>query len=340
MDYSKIEHQIRSGSDKGGKSYTFNDDHDARRPADFWFQQSEEGLVLFVVFYSQACRWSRCLGCNLPALMSSVHVPFDKIMAQIDYMFDHPDVRKVSGDIRKVIVSNNGSVLDEDTFSSTALMYLMAKLNLTFPSLAVLSLETRPEYVDFAELEFMARALKEGQRPTDLEIAIGFEAFDDRIRNEVFDKGLSLAVFESFLTTVSPYGFRLKTYFMQKPVPDMSDEEAVRDIEQAIDYLDAMSKTHRVPINMHLNPTYAAKGTLLGEAFGQDRFTPPFLTDVARAALRARNTNLTLFIGLSDEGLAVPGGSFIRPDDGPLIEKLEAFNRTQDYGILEDIVGV
>ena len=64
-------------------------------------------------------------------------------------------------EIRKVIVSNNGSVLDRETFSSTALMYLLAQLNIHLPNLAVLSIETRPEYVEIAELDFMARAIAE-----------------------------------------------------------------------------------------------------------------------------------------------------------------------------------
>lgn len=49
---------------------------------------------------------------------------------------------------RKVIVSNNGSVLDEATFPSSALIYLIARLNLHFPNLTVLCLETGVEYVD------------------------------------------------------------------------------------------------------------------------------------------------------------------------------------------------
>lgn len=339
MDRSKIESQIRSGSEKGKKTYTFNEDHNPDRPADFWFQESQEGPVLFIVFYSQACRWSRCLGCNLPALMSASHVPFDRIMNQIDYIVAHPEVQKRAQSIRKVIVSNNGSVLDEATFSSTALMYLLAKLNLTFPGLEVLTLETRPEYVDFAELEFLSRALKEGPRETALELAIGFEAFDEKIRNEVFDKGLSLPVFETLVKDVAPHGFRLKTYFMQKPVPGLSDEDAVCDIQMAIGYLANLIDCFNVPINMHLNPTYVARGTMLEQAFNDGSFTPPLLTDVSKAALSARGTALSLFIGLSDEGLAVPGGSFIRSDDGPLIETLESFNRSQDFRILEDITG-
>ena len=339
MDRSKIESQIRSGSEKGEKTYTFDEDHNPDQPADFWFQESQEGPVLFIVFYSQACRWSRCLGCNLPALMSASHVPFDRAMNQVDFIIAHPDVQERAKTIRKVIVSNNGSVLDEATFSSTVLMYLLAKLNLTFPGLEVLTLETRAEYVDFAELEFLSRALKEGASETALELAIGFEAFDEKIRNEVFDKGLSLPVFETLVKEVAPYGFRLKTYFMQKPVPGLSDEDAIRDIQMAIGYLADLVDSFKVPINMHLNPTYVARGTLLEKAFNQGEFIPPVLTDVARAALSAKGSNLSLFIGLSDEGLAVPGGSFIRPGDGPLIDTLESFNRSQDFRILEVILG-
>ncbi|MFH0823824.1 MAG: hypothetical protein V2B18_13830, partial [Pseudomonadota bacterium] len=62
MDKETVGLSIMRGSAKAGKSYTFNDDHDETLPAQMWFQDSVEGEVLFIVFYSQACRWSRCLG--------------------------------------------------------------------------------------------------------------------------------------------------------------------------------------------------------------------------------------------------------------------------------------
>ena len=64
----------------------------------------------------------------------------------------------------------------------------------------------------------------------------------------------------------------------------------------------------------------------------------PKLIDVARAALHGRNKNITIFLGLSDEGLACEGGSFIRPGDQSIVEKMEQFNQTQDYDILKKIV--
>ncbi len=331
---SSIENQIINGTDKAGKKYRFNDSHDSNQVAQWWFQESPEGLVLFVVFYTQACRWSRCQGCNLPMQMSSRHISYREIIAQIDNIFSLPEVREKNKQINKFIVSNNGSVLDQKTFSSTALIYLMAMLNIHFPNLSVLTMESRPEYVDVEELEFLARSLAEGDTPTKMEFAIGFEAFDDNIRNNVFDKGLSLAVFESFVKKIAPYDYLLKCYFMQKPVAGMSDAEAVSDIKNAIEYLSDCAEKYGVKINMHLNPTYAARGTKLADDFLSGNYIPPKLSDVVEAVKYSEGKGISVFIGLSDEGLAVEGGSFLRAGDDTLVSKLEHFNRTQDYTIL------
>jgi len=335
----KVEKQILQGTTRGQKDYRFDDQHDPNLPVQFWFQESDEGGVLFVVFYSQACRWSRCLGCNLPARMSRHHVGFRPLMAQIDHVFLHPHVTARSDELTKLIVSNNGSVLDEKTFSSTALMYLVARANIHLPRLAVLSLETRVEYVEVAELEFLARALQEGQTPTVLELAVGLEAFDDHIRNEVFLKGLRLLDLERLCRMLGQHGFRLKCYFMQKPVPGMSDEDAVQDVQRAIDYLARLAETHGVRINLHLNPTYVAYGTAIEDCFRSGEYTPPRLQDVARAVLYAEGKAVSVFVGLSDEGLACAGGSFIRPGEEALLARLEHFNRTQDFGALRRPVG-
>ncbi|MCI5227897.1 MAG: hypothetical protein D3918_14885, partial [Candidatus Electrothrix sp. AX2] len=283
------------------------------------------------------CRCARCLGCNLLSKMSVGHIPFDALIRQTDYLFSLPEIADRADSIDKLIVSNNGSVLDEVTFSSTALMYLMARINMHFPALQVLALESRPEYVDMAELEFLARSLQEGKSKTALELCIGFEAFDEHIRNNVFDKGLTLGVFEEMVQKIAPYGYRLKCYFMLKPVPDMTDNEAVEDIQQAIDYLDTISAKYNLAVNMHLNPTYAARGTLLGKAFLQGEYVPPSLRELAQAASFAEGKRLSVFLGLSDEGLAEQGGSFIREGEEELIERLEMFNQTQDYSILQEV---
>lgn len=332
----RLRSQIVKATEAVGKTYAFDERHDPNHPIEHFFQESTEGLVLFVVFYTMACRYSACLGCNLPATSSLHYVDFRALIAQIDRIFASADVKTRAPEVTKLIVSNQGSVLDEDTFSSTALIYLVAQANLRLPRLRVLCLETRAEYIDEAELEFLGRAIKEAHtEDATLELAIGFEAFDDGVRNRVFNKGVSLAGFERVVDLVSRHRFQLKTYFMQKPVPDMSDQQGIDDVRHAIDYLAGLAREHNVVIGMHLNPTYVARGTPLQQAFDRGDYTPPTLVDVARAVLNGRGKSLPIYIGLYDEGLAVPGGSFIRPGDDETVAVLQRFNTSQDYALLE-----
>ncbi len=315
------------------KTYLYNNDHNSKLPVDCWFQNPSEGLTLFIVFYTLTCQWSKCLGCNLPSLMSEEHIHYKNITKQIDYIFNYVIDESVQKNIKKIIISNNGSILDEDTFSTTALLYFIAKMNMNCPNINTLTIETRAEYADFAELEVMSRALNEGDTPTHLELAIGFEAFDDTIRNEYFKKGLDLNTFKKFAALVAKYKFKLKTYFMLKPVPQISEEEAIEDIKKGIDYLDEIAQKYNLSINMHLNPTYVAYGTELEQAFNDELFTPPQLQSVVDIIRYSKDKKVSLFIGLYDEGLAVPEGSFIREGDENLVLRLEKFNQTQDYSL-------
>lgn len=338
MPRDRIEQQIERATRAVGKAYAFDDEHASDQPVEVFFQQTYEGQVLFVVFYTLACRYSACLGCNLPTTSSLCHVDYGTLMRQVDHVFARPDVSERAGQVSKIIVSNQGSVLDERTFSSTALMYLVAKANLHLPNLSVLCLETRPEYIDEAELEFLSRAIREAHSGTaTVEVAIGFEAFDERIRNGVFCKGLSLGAFERIAKMIARHHFRMKCYFMQKPVPGITDAEAIADVRDGIDYFDALARDYGLNIHMHLNPTYAARGTPLADAFAAGHYAPPTLVDVARAALHAKGTQVPVYIGLYDEGLATPGGSFIREGDAETVPQLERFNVTQDFSILERI---
>jgi radical SAM enzyme (TIGR01210 family) len=318
-----------------GKFYSFLEDHNPRLPADYWFQQPPEGMTLFLVLYTRACRWGRCLGCNLSATESQFDVPFNDIMKQVDHVFDFILSPEQKENLKKIILSNNGSVLDEVTYSTTALLYFVAKMNMNCPNISVLTLETRPEYVDMAELEVLHRALQEGKTPTNLEVAIGFEAFDDEIRNHHFQKGLNIETFESMVKKIAKYGFKLKCYFMLKPVPGLSEEQAIADIAKGIEYLDSLSYKYNIEINMHLNPTYVARGTVLESEFKKGNYLPPKLESIQQAVLAAEQKRISLYVGLNDEGMAVPGGSFKREGDEDLLEKLHHFNQTGDFSLLK-----
>jgi len=332
---NKTSDLIKKRTQEAHKTYSFNNDHNPRLPADYWFQHPKEGLTLFTVFYTQACRWAQCLGCNLPSRMAEHHISYHDIIKQVDFIFNSVLSMEHKNELKKIIISNNGSIMDEHTFSTTALIYFIAQMNMHCPNIAVLSMETRPEYVDINELEVLARAIKEGSTPTDLELAVGFEAFDDKIRNDLFKKGLDLNIFEKMARMMSKYHFKLKVYFMLKPVPGMSEEDAILDVVNGINYLDQIARTYNLDINMHLNPTYAAYGTPLETAFKKGDYLPPTLESVKKTILQAESKSISIFVGLNDEGLATPGGSFIREGDEEVVKKLNQFNMTQNYNLLK-----
>ena len=93
-----------------------------------------------------------------------------------------------------------------------------------------------------------------------------------------------------------------------------------------------------VKINVHLNPTYVAAGTMLAEAFEKGEYSPPALIDVARAVRSARGKSVSVFVGLYDEGLAVEGGSFLRPGDEEAVARLEMFNLRQEFDVLDELL--
>lgn len=318
---------------EAGKTYSFNNQSSCL-PAQHWFQDTINGYTLFLVFYTMACRWASCLGCNLPSKSSQTLVNFESLMRQIDYVFFDLLNNEQKVNLRQIIISNNGSILDQDTFSSTALIYLIAKMNIECPNISVLTLETRPEYVDDAELEFIHRSLQEGKTPTNLEIAIGFEIFDNYLRNNCFDKGLEIDVFEKMAIRLARYKYQLVTYFMFKPLPQMTEKAAIKDIHNAINYLDMIVEKHKIQLTLYLNPTYVATGTQLETAFLKKEYYPPNLESVVEAIKPAKDTAIKVYVGLSDEGLAVPNGSFRRQGDDEIFSKLAKFNATQDYSLL------
>ena len=58
MDEGAVVNQILKGSQKAGKTYRFDQTHDAFQPADLWFQHSDEGRILFVVLGAGAAHGS------------------------------------------------------------------------------------------------------------------------------------------------------------------------------------------------------------------------------------------------------------------------------------------
>lgn len=253
----------------------------------------------------------------------------------MDFIFNRVLNSRQKLELKKIILSNNGSVLDIETFPRLALIYFISRMKEHCPNVSLLTIETRIEYARVPELQYIAAALKEGEQPTEIEFAVGVEVYDEETRNKVYKKGLTDKSLEQFAAEISRFGFRLKTYFMLKPVPGMSEEEAVADIVGAIGYLDSLSRRLELKINLHLNVTFVADKTVLAKAFNESRYTPPRLDSVLRAVMAAENTGISVYVGLDDEGLSMKSRELIREGDQELIKIICRFNKSQNYNQLK-----
>jgi len=329
IDLIKEENYEATLDDK--KFYENNDKANASLLLQHWYENAPEGRTLFIVFYTKACIWNRCAGCTFPSNSSSKDVGVANLKKQIDYIFQHLVPKDKSADIKKIILSNGGSMLDERTFHSSMLSYLIMEISLYFPNLKKISLETRPEFCTPFNLEILEKNIALSANPDmKIELSIGFEIFDTKIRNRTFKKGLSFKIYEKLVELTTKYNISIKSYFMLKAVKEFSDEEAVDDIKKAIVYMKGIKDKYKADLSMAINATYAAKGTILEEHFYSGEWSPPYISDVVKLMIFGFENDIEIQASVNDEGLAPPGGSAIRNKDNFFRPLISAFNRNQD----------
>jgi radical SAM enzyme (TIGR01210 family) len=302
---------------------------DADRPVSVWLDREPVGLRLFIVHYTQLCGYKVCAGCALPDVSARSFIGPHQIIAQTNYAYQTLLTPAEKTSIRTIILSNNGSVFDEPTFPEAARLHAVVTAASELSGLKLVSLETRTQYLNSANLSGVQNALRQVRKDVAYEAAIGVEIFDETLRNRHMQKGLSTKALERAAELLAAHGGGLRCYFMLKPLPEMTEAAALEDIERGMDYLEGLAQRFALPVTMHLNPTYAAVGTNLEKAFREGRYTPPDLRQLeAMLVRRGGSGRLRLVLGLNDEGLSVQGGSFDSPENADVIERLRRLNRT------------
>ena len=307
---------------------------ETNRPLQFWFDNIPGGAQLFVIYFTRACRYEQCSGCALPSISARKRIAPSAILEQTDFVFSVATTAQERESVKTLILSNNGSMLDAETTPVAALLHAIVRSVEALPKLDTLVLESRAEFVDERTLSLI-RATLDATRPAiKFEIAIGVEIADEKRRNREARKGLSNNALRRAAENIAGAGAGLRAYFMLKPLPGMSDQDAIDDLSLGIDFFGGLSDTFSMPIVIHLNPTYAAAGTNLEEAFLAGAYTPPNLEHLAAFLLHRAPTNrVRIHVGLNDEGLATPGGSFHQFTDPAIEAQLRRFNVEQNPSV-------
>jgi len=279
---------------------------------------------LVVSFYTRKCQFE-CSYCALPLQSSAEPVAADQINTQIDWILG--EYRGQLGQFQQFCFGNEGSVLDPQRFHRPSLEYLLER-TAELPRLEVLSLETRPEYINPARLlDVRART-----RAPLIDLTVGFETQDDSIRMGVLRKKTSRRLMEERIRMIGELGMRLTSYVMIKPAPRMSEEHGVREAVATIEYLAEVCARYGAGFVAYLTPTYIAEGSLLARTTEPGDWTPPTIQSVYRVAASAWRMGVPTYCGLWSEGLAEDGNDYRGQEgyDPAVRQALLAVNRTGD----------
>ena len=307
---------------------------DKTKPLFHWYVDSAYGKELVFALYTRPCRYGRCAFCSLPDMSEGGEtVSAADIEKQVDYILAQYTQEQINN-IAKISIYTASSSLDQECLPTRSLMYLTLKVSF-LPKLKIISLETRPEYVEDWELKALQNVLGE---KVQLEVGIGYETHNQELRNKILEKGLTTKALHRLMKMLSDNSASLKAYLMLKPHPSLNEEQGIVEAQNGIQEIFDLGKAYDVPVSIHLNPTYIAEGCSLTKEMLDSGFQPPELSSVIKVIEFASRLKTSIYVGLDDEGMAVEGGTFgsTELDKDKTVKAILDFNRHQDFEKMTD----
>jgi len=281
---------------------------DPNRPHFFLHRRFLLDQDLLIIFNTKRCRY-QCKFCDLPQKSSITPISPESILNQFEYVIT--ELKHSLGVLNRLTISNEGSVLDTDTFSRDALLTIV-RCTTELKAMRTLVVETRLEFVDISYLNDISSANTKAR----IDILTGFETLDQEIRDDILGKREKIDVFLDGLNRISETSATLTAYVLFKSSPYMTDNEGYREAENSIIFLRDQCAARKIPLTIRLNPMYSAKGSKWSErAHKFNGYQPPRLSDVLNLAEKMREIGISIYIGLSTEGLGDPRGTFRDRDD-------------------------
>lgn len=301
------------------------------RPLSAMTRQVLGTCELLVVFYTRRCRY-QCTFCTLPSTSAYGDVSLESVRTQLDTALefaarDLPVVRQVS-------LGNEGSILDEQTFSREQLNYVL-RTCAALPAVEEIVLETRAEFASEPLLDDLVKLLS----PKRLTLKIGLESANTRIREGVLRKKMHLEQFEKVVWSLGRRGIGLASYVLVKADPGHSDADGRADAIASCRYLKELCRSSGTRLTLRINAMYSAAGSLWATWAQRQGWTPPSVFDLAEVIYNVADEDVRVFAGLSEEGLATPDGHFEARDDFEswALRVLEEYNRSGDLRLVRRV---
>lgn len=293
----------------------------------------QRGERLMFIFRAIGCSYALrpdggCSNCGfLPLSSQGAPVRADQLIAQFDSVFDQPAV--LDG-VVEVDLFNSGSFFADNEMPAAAREHVLRRLGSS--EVRRVLVESRPEFIQSGRVGAACALVADGR----LEVGIGLESADDRVREQLVNKGFDRPAFERACRVLAEHDVRLLAYLLVKPL-GLDEGEAVDDAEASCRYVFELAERLGLRAHVALQPVFVAPRTALERAFEQGRYQPPSLWSVIEVLRRVRGLG-EVTVGTSDEGLGPRRAARGCDDCTPaLLDAFATFNAQRDLTVFDPL---
>jgi hypothetical protein len=194
--------------------------------------------------------------------------------------FNEQYVRMQAQKVPWMMLYNEGNIFNDDELSPLARNVILG--HIIANNHERLTIESRPEYImpqslmKLREMEFEV-----GHYDSRIEIGIGLEVQDDRIRNYTVNKGFTRADFEKAVKLIKSNSMRALTYVLVKP-PFLTEREAIEEAIKTAEYAFSVGSD---AVSFELASIH--EYTII--EYLRDQYRPPWLWSAIEIAKATRN---------------------------------------------------
>jgi len=227
-----------------------------------------------LLFPGSGCSWAKSEhgGCFMCGFKSRIDEITKDMRISPGELIEIYKVSKsmVSGETAEnLTIYNGGSFLNNDEVPLEVQLEICEDVS-SIPSIKVLFVESRPEFVTEEKISLLVSKLREKK----LKVGLGLECVNDDIREKCVNKGLSKKDFEKAVMLLRDNGVKVLTYVFIKPLY-ITEREAILEAIRTTDYAFQVGSNE-----VTLEAALVQRGTRMEEVYREGDFRPPWLWSV------------------------------------------------------------
>lgn len=189
-------------------------------------------------------------------------------------------------------------------------------------------IETRPELITDENIAAIKRAASDKT----VSVAIGLESSNDYIRNKIHNKGVTKEVFEKAMKILLSYKIHPLIYVFVKPaVENMTDEEAINDALETINY-----SFEKGAYMVELECGYIVENSAMYDLYQKGKYTPLTLWSIRELLIKAlkQKKGIVRLAYFSDTPKPIAGPYNCDKCSDRFFEMFDLYRRTMDANVL------